>query len=70
MSFAFEVKSNRIGAPTQLPIEGVTVIVAVELSPLAIKDEIIPVPFAASPIDGVEFVQTNVFPTPPIKSIR
>ena len=54
-----------IGVPTQVPTVGVTVIVP-DMGPavafVAVKDGISPVPLAARPMDGLEFVQLKVAP--------
>ena len=54
-----------IGTPGQLLALGVTVIVAttgVVPELVAVNDGILPVPLAASPIEGALFVQENVVP--------
>ena len=51
---------NVIGLPGQPFAEGVTVMVAITgfaVALVAVKDAIFPAPLAASPMDGVLFVQ-------------
>ena len=54
------VTKNVSGIPTQLLTDGVTIMVAVIgllLLLTVVKEGILPVPLAASPIDGLLFVQ-------------
>jgi hypothetical protein len=69
----FTVIVNVIDVPAQLPpalvYVGVTIIVAVigaVVVLVAMKDAMLPNPFAANPIDGVLFTQLNTTLLPPL----
>ena len=70
MGVGFTVIVNVCGVPVHGPNTGVTVIVAVmgsAVALVAVNDAILPLPLAAKPMDVLLLVQLNVAPIVPVK---